>query len=197
MEKQRFGLKNGRCVRLLQEPCCASFCCARRYPILPDRCLEVHQNRSKGAFQKPIRIEKSSDLGTSQSLLPPAMEIERRALEGVLEGARDGDLEALRQRIGAVCEQRGITAQQVADQYIDGNGRRAIHLAAAAGHGDILKYLIDEGADLACRDASGHTPLYAAAAAGRHEIVKLLSVAGAESVCRPHVSCLLVKFSHC
>ena len=42
-----------------------------------------------------------------------------------------------------------------------------IHIAAANGYGDVMKYLVKRGADLNVQDDSGSTPLHVAAKFGQ------------------------------
>jgi ankyrin repeat protein len=44
----------------------------------------------------------------------------------------------------------------------DGNGRTALHGAAALGYNDVVKFLVEHGADLAAADADGLKPIDAA-----------------------------------
>ncbi|KAK8722586.1 hypothetical protein OTU49_012290, partial [Cherax quadricarinatus] len=39
-------------------------------------------------------------------------------------------------------------------------GRTVLHIAAAAGHDDCVKMLLDAGADVNCQDNNGRTPLH-------------------------------------
>ena len=55
-----------------------------------------------------------------------------------------------------------------------------LHLAAARGHADVVKLLIDAGADLNKGDMHNNTPLHLAAARGHADVVKLLIDAGAD-----------------
>jgi ankyrin repeat protein len=103
------------------------------------------------------------------------MASERRVLEGVLAAARDGNVQAMKERIDLACSERSIEARELLDQFKDANGCSAAHMAAAGGHMAVLHYLRDAGADLSGGDAVGHTPLYAAAAAGRHDVVRMLA----------------------
>jgi ankyrin repeat protein len=41
-----------------------------------------------------------------------------------------------------------------------GDGKTALHFAAAEGWGDVVKYLVDKGADLNAQDDNGDTPVY-------------------------------------
>lgn len=71
------------------------------------------------------------------------------------------------------------------DQGMDPNikvsilGTRLLTLAAAHGHTDMVKALIDRGADVNAKDGTGWTPLHAAAYGGHPEIIRLLLERGA------------------
>ena len=56
-----------------------------------------------------------------------------------------------------------------------------IHLAAEKGHKDIVKLLLDHGANIDVKDNDGETPIYRAAVKGHTETVKLLLDHGALS----------------
>lgn len=55
----------------------------------------------------------------------------------------------------------------------------ALMLACCGGHEDIVKLLIDSGADLELQNESGHTPLMEAASGGHVEVAKILLENGA------------------
>lgn len=62
---------------------------------------------------------------------------------------------------------------------IDEDGKTALILAAEAGQGDVVQYLLEKkGVALDLRDHQGHTALLAAAATGREDIVSLLVKTG-------------------
>jgi ankyrin repeat protein len=71
------------------------------------------------------------------------------------------------------------------DQGVDANikvsilGTRLLTLAAAHGHTDLVKALLDRGAVVNARDGTGWTPLHAAAYGGHPEIIRLLLERGA------------------
>lgn len=71
--------------------------------------------------------------------------------------------------------------------------RRALHLAAVAGHAETLALLLSEGCDTAARDEDSLTPLHLAAAAGHVECARALAAAGAdlESKSRVRFACVL------
>jgi len=56
----------------------------------------------------------------------------------------------------------------------------AVHIAAWDGKGEILKYLIDKGANPDVRGLDGYTALHLAASNGRKDCVRILFEAGAE-----------------
>jgi len=56
----------------------------------------------------------------------------------------------------------------------DKNGNTLLHLAAFGGHLDIVKYLIEKGADLHATNKNNGTPLHAAASNGKLNVVEYL-----------------------
>ena len=61
----------------------------------------------------------------------------------------------------------------------DSDGRTALHLAAAAGHSEVVKCLIERGAQVSTVDEGNWSPIHSAAAAGRSECLMDLLAAGA------------------
>lgn len=64
---------------------------------------------------------------------------------------------------------------------IDRNGETPLTLAAALGHTDIVRWLVDNGADFERRNHFGFSPLAAAARLGKHRVVGLLLERGADT----------------
>ena len=91
--------------------------------------------------------------------------------ECMLDAARDGDVQELKEILG---RNRSLVIAR------DDRGRSALHLAAAAGHDEIVKLLLDNGADHTRTDRDGATPLYAAAKSGHTDVVRMLLVRGAD-----------------
>ena len=65
---------------------------------------------------------------------------------------------------------------EVKDRY----GWTPLHSAAGSGHTDIVKLLLDAGADKDVKNENGYTPLHGAARYGHTDIVELLLDAGAD-----------------
>jgi hypothetical protein len=68
---------------------------------------------------------------------------------------------------------------QAKDHAYIGDGRTALHQAAAVGNNDVLQMLITRGALVNAKNSSGETPLHLAARFGHLETVKLLLKWGA------------------
>jgi cytohesin len=59
------------------------------------------------------------------------------------------------------------------------NGSTPLHIAAYKGHVEIVKILLDRGADLNAKDNTGHAPLHWAAIEGHVDVVRVLLDRGA------------------
>ena len=79
--------------------------------------------------------------------------------------ARDGDLARLRTL---------VTASPDLVSSRDNQGKTPLHWAAAAGHQDLVEFLIANRADVNARDSNGATPLHWAAANGFEDVAALL-----------------------
>ena len=58
-------------------------------------------------------------------------------------------------------------------------GNTALHISSLAGHGQIVKILVDAGAHVNLQAQAGFTPLYMAAQEGHSEVVRYLLSNGA------------------
>lgn len=99
--------------------------------------------------------------GTTGNVLPAA----------VLTAAAAADVTTLRQWIG---DERCVIDASAAD------GSTALHVAAKHGHANVLRLLLDAGADALCADAELRTALHHVASAGHGLCVKALLDAGAD-----------------
>ncbi|KAI3990060.1 hypothetical protein MKX01_013546 [Papaver californicum] len=89
------------------------------------------------------------------------MGTQQENIDALLEAARYNDLEDV----------KIIASSGVSLDYMDSEGRTALHMAAANGHLGIVEYLIKSGVDLNVCNAEKNTPL--------HWVVKNLILAGA------------------
>jgi ankyrin repeat protein len=88
--------------------------------------------------------------------------------EGFWRAAQNGD----------VREVQGALASNVDVNALDTKGHRALILAIAYGHVDIVRALLAHGANPNLPDAHGTTPLGAAHARGNFDILKTLERSG-------------------
>jgi hypothetical protein len=84
-----------------------------------------------------------------------------------VEYARDGDLDEIKRM------ENPITT--------DDEGRTPLHYAAANGHNDIVKFLLEKGQDISQADKVGLTPLHQAAMRAKVSTVELLLSKGANT----------------
>jgi uncharacterized protein len=63
-------------------------------------------------------------------------------------------------------------------------GVRPLNSAAAGGHGDVSRLLVERGADVNAKQAQGFTPLHAVAQNGDADLVEVLLAAGADKDAR-------------
>ncbi|KAI3855880.1 hypothetical protein MKX03_011535 [Papaver bracteatum] len=108
----------------------------------------------------------------------------------VLKAAHDGKLSRLKQYALELDELLGDGLPAIVRNTIDGDGRAAIHCAAAGGRVNILKYLIEEmGVEIDVKDGKGETPLSWAAIEGRLAAVDYLLKMGANPEIPDDLNC--------
>ncbi|KAG9396399.1 Ankyrin repeats (3 copies) [Carpediemonas membranifera] len=89
---------------------------------------------------------------------------------GFHAAARDGNFEYLKY----------LATSPVLIGTVDGNGRSALFFAAAFGHTNCVKLLLDHGSDPDVQAKDGWTPLIAATVEGFSDVVRVLLVGGAD-----------------
>lgn len=127
---------------------------------------------ARGASTKLDRYRDLTPAKAAEEAQHPALARFLRAWRpppSPLEPAARGDLDRLRAAVAA-----GASVN-VGDPY----GQRPLHLAAAGGHGAVVRWLLSHGALLDARDRDGRTALLAAAVAGQAVTLGLLLDAGA------------------
>ena len=87
------------------------------------------------------------------------------------QAAKDGNIEAVKQHLAD-----GVDVNAKDDEY----GATSLHITAEYGYKEIVKLLIDAGADVHEKDKNGSTPLHDAALNGQKEIAELLIDKGAD-----------------
>ena len=75
------------------------------------------------------------------------------------------------------------TLENLNSPFEGSDHNKLLHLASVNGTPEILKFMLDNGADIEVRDGSSGTPLYAAAMTGRADSVKILLEYGANPNC--------------
>ncbi len=67
-----------------------------------------------------------------------------------------------------------IGSGQSAPNSVDAEKQTPLHWASGKGHVEVVKLLLEKGADLIAANSSGWTPLHWASENGHVEVVKLL-----------------------
>ncbi|XP_076338126.1 uncharacterized protein LOC143240113 isoform X2 [Tachypleus tridentatus] len=107
------------------------------------------------------------------------------------EAAKTGDLYAVKLLLKTDRKRMDIPTESEINQFdchsfyllirtVDERAWTPIHLAAAHGHCDIVKYLAENGAHLAALDPSGYTAIHIAAMNGHVGCIEVLLVMGCE-----------------
>lgn len=124
---------------------------------------------------KPDKESPKSPAGSIQisAKEPIADKINEKLRADFSEAVVKGDLQSVKNLLA-----KGVNINEPLD------GRTALHQAASAGHTDILKILLDAGADISARDrglfSQGADALYLASVSGQSEVVRELLTKGAK-----------------
>ena len=89
------------------------------------------------------------------------------------KAAGEGDIQTVRTLL-----ESGVDVNEIS--YTIGNKLTALHWAAYKGRTDIVRILLDAGAEMNVKDAVGYTPLHYAAYHGYTGVVRILLDAGAD-----------------
>ncbi|XP_059083066.1 putative ankyrin repeat domain-containing protein 20A2 [Tigriopus californicus] len=88
---------------------------------------------------------------------------------------KSSEIEALREAIDLGQTEKVLDMLKLGVPIvIDQDGQTALHLAASAGHYEMVEALIQAGCDVGIQDFTGHTALQRAAAEGHLDIIKTL-----------------------
>ncbi|XP_047095612.1 putative ankyrin repeat protein RF_0381 [Lolium rigidum] len=104
----------------------------------------------------------------------------RSKVQGFLEAACSGDLDALR-KLGSALDEDGKGAAAVAAGVRDANKRTALHFAAREGRTEVCQFLVEQlRLPVDTKDDDGETPLIHAARQGRLQTAEYLLGHGAD-----------------
>jgi len=138
-------------------------------------------NPALSAFQKIIdEYPKSTIISSTKLMIERVQEAKKN--KSLLEVVRDGDIGHLKELMSQGAD---INAGEVRGWSAWSGRRFPIHVATGMGHTDIVKLLIESGADLSARWGGPRwgwsgTPLHNAVFAGHADIVRLLIKSGAD-----------------
>ncbi|HEX8723572.1 MAG TPA: ankyrin repeat domain-containing protein [Pyrinomonadaceae bacterium] len=105
----------------------------------------------------------------------PTKKAEREGARVLLDAAEDGDAAAVAESLAAGAR---------ADARLAPGGETPLMRAAARGHEEVARVLLDAGADASARRADGFTPLILATLFGHERVVRLLVGSGADARAR-------------
>lgn len=108
----------------------------------------------------------------------------------VIEASFHGDLDVVRRLLDA--DPKGARGHL---RSRDPVGMTALHRAVWGGHPEIVKLLLERGAEVEARDGAGQTPLSLAARWGRADIMDLLLKRGADPSARDDMGRTLLHYA--
>lgn len=153
------GLRNGFVLMFREER-------GKKHAIQALR--EERWGKFHGGFTKSSVAEPYRDTDIIQSTIKNFDKVMGRFLRAA---ARDGDSD----KVKAILKDNPALALGTDDR-----GLTVLHLAATAGHREVVELLLSNKADVNARDNSGETPLHLAAQAGHADIVALLREHGGQ-----------------
>jgi ankyrin repeat protein len=153
---------------------------------LPERpSLEFLKKLAKDRLQVRRRADPRAKLATAlldvayeygfaswKALKAHVEEIQNKRVSEFVESCRSGDRTVV---------QTLLSADPAMARARDAHGSTALHAAAARGHGEVVRLLLEQGADPNARDTGDNAgPLHFAAGGGHVDVVRMLLEAGAD-----------------
>ncbi|WP_420629919.1 ankyrin repeat domain-containing protein [Candidatus Leptofilum sp.] len=89
----------------------------------------------------------------------------------LFDAAEFGDLDWVERSIGSL----GLNGKPVNINAQDNGGKTILMIATRYNHIDVVRFLLEKGADPNIRDKRGHTALIEAQAGGHKELIELLT----------------------
>ena len=134
---------------------------------------EIFFCMDNNSFKKCLEVSRSwNDLLTSESFLRRGKNIFCKDIQKELRlAAERGNVDIIR---------RVLSSFMVDMNFKTERNRSPLILAARKGHKDVVKLLLDRGAEPNMADQYGGTPLHFAALEGHKDVVQLLLDGGAE-----------------
>jgi ankyrin repeat protein len=128
-------------------------------------------------------VFEASAVGDVEGLRVLLSEDSARANEWAPDGFTPLGLASFFGHLEAACL---LLAQGADPNQAARNGTRLapLHSAVAGGNAEIVRELLEHGAEVVARQEGGFTPLHTAAGEGREEMVRLLLARGADAVAR-------------
>jgi ankyrin repeat protein len=91
-------------------------------------------------------------------------------ITNIMDLSEDGDLQGVIKK---------LDVQPALVNVQDGNGRSPLHRGAESGNMELIRLLLDRGAEINAENVGGHTPLHFGAFAGHVEVLRVLLDNGA------------------
>ena len=132
--------------------------------VLAASTVSKRKEKNRAAKQKRAR-----DPSAPSGPLPP----------DITEAARTGQISTMRRWCGSDADACDIDAKAAGVEGAAADST-ALHLAAAFGHGEVVRLLLEAGADAALEDAERSLALHSAASNGHGMCVKMLLDAGGD-----------------
>ena len=121
----------------------------------------------------PYPIEELTSNESIRKLLMHHKLMRNNPKHKILEAAKNGDLATVK----AILE---VDPKSVNCRDMDGRESTPLHFAAGYNHPEVVKLLLENGADIEAKDKGGLVPLHNACSYGHYEVAELLIKYGAD-----------------